>query len=126
MAKDSDSTPPKRKVLDLIEQPKAATRRDRQRAAQAAEAAPAPPSKLDAAKANALDIFEEGGKKKRSTIKKTEQSGKAVLPVISKLLEEEEPAAAATVPSPLPVLSFLARGDPSRGDALRPVPVVSA
>jgi len=103
MAKDSDSTPPKRKVLDLIEQPKAATRRDRQRAAQAAEAAPAPPSKLDAAKANALDIFEEGGKKKRSTIKKTEQSGKAVLPVISKLLEEEEPAAAATVPSPLPV-----------------------
>ena len=39
MAKDSsDSTPPKRKVLDLIEQPKPASRRDRQRAAQAAEA----------------------------------------------------------------------------------------
>lgn len=102
MAKDSDSTPPKRKVLDLIEQPKAATRRDRQRAAQAAEAAPPPPSKLDAAKANALDIFEEGGKKKRSTVKKTEQSGKAVLPVISKLLEDEEPAAPATPSAPLP------------------------
>ena len=106
MAKDSDSTPPKRKVLDLIEQPKAPSRRDRQRAAQAAEASPPPPSKLDTAKANALDIFDEGGKKKRSGVRKTEQSGKAVLPVISKLLEEEEPAkpaapaAAVSPPSP--------------------------
>lgn len=104
MAKDSsDSTPPKpRKVLDLIEQPKASSRRDRQRAAQASEAAPAPPSKLDADKANALDIFDEGGKKKRSGVRKTEQSGKAVLPVISKLLAEEEPAAPAPEPTPLP------------------------
>ena len=103
MAKDSsDSTPPKRKVLDLIEQPKAPSRRDRQRAAQAAESAPPPPSKLDAAKANALDIFDEGGKKKRSGVRKTEQSGKTVLPVISKLLEEEEPAAPAPVPTPPP------------------------
>ena len=103
MAKDSsDSTPPKRKVLDLIEQPKASSRRDRQRAAQAAEAAPPPPSKLDAAKANALDIFDEGGKKKRSGVRKTDQSGKAVLPVISKLLEEEEPAAPAPLPTPPP------------------------
>ncbi len=108
MAKDSsDSTPPKRKVLDLIEQPKPASRRDRQRAAQAAEAAPAPPSKLDAAKANALDIFDEGGKKKRSGVRKTEQSGKAVLPSISKVLEEEEPKAVvpATPPPPAETVS---------------------
>jgi len=104
MAKDSsDSTPPKRKVLDLIEQPKAPSRRERQRsAAQAPETTPQPPSKLDAAKANALDIFDEGGKKKRSGVRKTEQSGKAVLPVISKLLEEEEPVAPAPVPTPPP------------------------
>ncbi|WP_367871940.1 translation initiation factor IF-2 [Luteolibacter sp. Populi] len=104
MAKDSsDSTPQKpRKVLDLIEQPKAtaaSTRRDRQRAAQASEAAPAPapPSKLDADKANALDLFSDDGKKKRSGVRKTEQSGKAVMPTISKVLDEESPSAEAAI-----------------------------
>ncbi|QJE95734.1 translation initiation factor IF-2 [Luteolibacter luteus] len=104
MAKDSsDSTPPpKRKVLDLIEQPKAPSRRDRQRAAQAAESAPPPPSELQKKKEGALDLFSDEGKKKKSGVRKTEQSGKAVLPVISKLLEEEEPAAPAPVPTPPP------------------------
>ena len=105
MAKDSDSTPPKRKVLDLIEQPKAPSRRERQRSA-AKEADAPQPSKLDAAKANALDLFEDAGKKKRPTVRKTSQSGKAVLPAISKVLEEEEPAPAAVeLPAPLPASS---------------------
>ena len=107
MAKDSDSTPPKRKVLDLIEPAKAPSRRERQRTAAqpAAPEAPAPPSALDAAKANALDIFDDTAKKKRPSVKKTSQSGKAVLPVISKLLEEEEPAPVVEIPAPLPASS---------------------
>lgn len=104
MAKDSDSTPPKRQVLDLTA--KAPSRRERQRtAAQPAPEAPAPPSALDAAKANALDIFDDTAKKKRPSVKKTSQSGKAVLPVISKLLEEEVPAPVVEIPAPLPASS---------------------
>ncbi|MCW1885835.1 translation initiation factor IF-2 [Luteolibacter flavescens] len=100
--KDKDSTPPKKKVLDLIEEPKAQSRRERQRAAQTAAETPPPPSALEKAKAAALDLFDEGGKKKRSGIRKTEQSGKAVLPTISKLLEEEKPAPAPVAPAPPP------------------------
>lgn len=104
MAKDSDSTPPKRQVLDLTA--KAPSRRERQRtAAQPAPEVPAPPSALDAAKANALDIFDDSAKKKRPSVKKTSQSGKPVLPVISKLLEEEEPAPVVEIPAPLPASS---------------------
>lgn len=105
MAKDSDSTPPKRQVLDLTA--KAPSRRERQRTAAqpAAPEVPAPPSALDAAKANALDIFDDSAKKKRPSVKKTSQSGKAVLPVISKLLEEEEPAPVVEIPAPLPASS---------------------
>ena len=40
--------------------------------------------------------------KKRSGVRKTEQSGKAVLPTISKLLEEEKPAPAPVAPAPPP------------------------
>ena len=105
MAKDSDSTPPTRQVLDLTA--KAPSRRERQRTAAqpAAPEAPAPPSALDAAKASALDIFEDTTKKKRPSVKKTSQSGKAVLPVISKLLEETEPEPAVEIPAPLPASS---------------------
>jgi translation initiation factor IF-2 len=105
MAKDSDSTPPKRQVLDLTA--KAPSRRERQRTAAqpAAPEAPAPPSALDAAKASALDIFEDTTKKKRPSVKKTSQSGKPVLPVISKLLEETEPEPAVEIPAPLPASS---------------------
>ncbi|MCW1923427.1 translation initiation factor IF-2 [Luteolibacter arcticus] len=99
--KDKDSTPPKKKVLDLIEEPKVQSRRDRQRAAQTVADTPAPPSALDKAKAAALDIFEDAGKKKRTTVRKTEQSGKSALPTISKLLEEE-PAPAPEVPATPP------------------------
>jgi translation initiation factor IF-2 len=100
--KDKDSTPPKKKVLDLIEEPKATTRRERQRAAQVAAETPPPPSELQKKKDGALDLFSDGGKKKRSGVRKTEQSGKAVLPTISKLLEEEKPAPAPVAPAPPP------------------------
>jgi translation initiation factor IF-2 len=104
MAKDSDSIPPKRQVLDLTA--KAPSRRERQRtAAQPIPEVPAPPSALDAAKASALDIFEDTTKKKRPSVRKTSQSGKAVLPVISKLLEEAEPAPVVEIPAPLPASS---------------------
>ncbi|TAE78383.1 MAG: translation initiation factor IF-2 [Verrucomicrobia bacterium] len=121
MAKDSDSTPPKRKVLDLIEPAKAPSRRERQRSA-AAPAKPEVPvtSALDTAKANALDIFDDSGKKKRSGVRKTEQSGKPVLPVISKLLDDEEPAAPAVdltpPPAPIPVSEPVASVEDSAGE----------
>ena len=84
---------------------KAPSRRERQRsAAQPAPETPAPPSALDAAKANALDIFDDSTKKKRPSVKKTSQSGKAVLPVISKILEEEAPVPPEVIPVPLPAV----------------------
>jgi len=119
MAKDSDSTPPKRKVLDLIEPAKTPSRRERQRAAAQTPPEPPPPSALDAAKANALDIFDDGAKKKRSGVRKTEQSGKAVLPSISKLLEDEAPAPApAPVVAPPPVAAVPAAApEPEEADS---------
>lgn len=119
MAKDSDSTPPKRKVLDLIEPAKTPSRRERQRAAAQTPPEQAPASALDTAKANALDIFDDGAKKKRSGVRKTDQSGKAVLPSISKLLEDEPPAPApAAVVAPLPVAEApAAPAEPEEADA---------
>jgi translation initiation factor IF-2 len=105
MAKDSDSTPPKRKVLDLIEPAKAPSRRERQRtAATPAPEVPAPPSELQKKKDGALDLFSDDGKKKKSGVRKTDQSGKAVMPVISKILEEEAPAPepVEVIPPPAP------------------------
>ena len=100
MAKDSDTTPPKRKVLDLIEPAKAPSRRERQRtAATPAPEVPAPPSELQKKKDGALDLFSDDGKKKKSGVRKTDQSGRAVMPVISKILEEE-----ASAPEPVEVI----------------------
>lgn len=119
MAKDSDSNPPKRKVLDLIDETKAPSRRERQRSA-AKEAEAPKPSALDAAKANALDLFEDGGKKKRKTVRKTEQSGKAVLPTISKILEDEAPAPVVQTPAPEPEVAA------EQDDAAESEPTLSA
>jgi translation initiation factor IF-2 len=111
MAKDSDSTPPKRQVLDLTA--KAPSRRERQRSA----AAPAPevpaPSELQKKKDGALDLFSDDAKKKKSGVRKTDQSGKAVLPSISKLLEEEAPAAAAA-PEPIVAPAPVAAAPPAQ------------
>ncbi|MBK1791836.1 translation initiation factor IF-2 [Persicirhabdus sediminis] len=81
MADNSDSNEKKKKVLDLLsdEAPKKKlSRRERQR--EEAEAV----KSLDDQKREALDIFEEDGKKKNSGIRKTVRSGKNVVQKISR------------------------------------------
>ncbi len=92
MPSNSESKPPKKKVLDLIETPTKPSRRERQRETAAAKEVPAPKVTPPApAKKAALDIFEESGKKKKSTgIRKTVNSGKAVVPTISKVRDKED------------------------------------
>jgi translation initiation factor IF-2 len=92
MPSNSESKPPKKKVLDLIETPTKPSRRERQRETAAAKEVPAPKVMPPApAKQAALDIFEESGKKKKSTgIRKTVNSGKAVVPTISKVRDKED------------------------------------
>ncbi len=86
MPENSDSSPKKTKVLDLLEAPKKPSRRERQR--KEAEVVPPAPSVLDAQKANALDLFAE---EKKPKVRKTTRTGKAVLGTISKILDAEEP-----------------------------------
>lgn len=101
MAQESDSPPPKRKVLDLIEQRKSPSRRERQRT----EASKV--KTVEDAKREALDLFSDDGKKKRTAARK---SAKPVIPAISKVLGEEdptlvpEPVAPAPAPAPAPVV----------------------
>jgi translation initiation factor IF-2 len=89
MPENSDSSPKKEKVLDLLDTAKKPSRRERQR--KEAEVVPPAPSALDAKKANALDLFAED--KKAKVRKAAAKTGKSVLPAISKILEEEAPAA---------------------------------
>jgi translation initiation factor IF-2 len=118
MPSNSESKPPKKKVLDLLEAPAKPSRRERQRETAAAKDAPAPKAAPPApVKKAALDIFEETGKKKKSTgIRKTLNSGKAVVPTISKVRDKEDadmafpplpaipaiPAIAAILPTVVP------------------------
>ncbi|MGE9269932.1 MAG: translation initiation factor IF-2 [Verrucomicrobiales bacterium] len=85
MSNTSDSTPPKKKILNLIDEKKAPSRRERQR--KEAEQK----KTVEDAKREAYDPFAE---EKKPKVRKTDRSGKKVLPSISKLLEEEEPVAA--------------------------------
>jgi len=89
MPENSDSSPKKAKVLDLLEATKKPSRRERQR--KEAEVVPPAPSVLDAQKANALDLFAE---EKKPKVRKTTRTGKAVLGTISKILDAAEPAIA--------------------------------
>jgi translation initiation factor IF-2 len=99
MPKDSDKTPEKPKVLDLIEDKKKPSRRERQRV----EASTV--KTVDDAKREALDLFAE---EKKPKVRKAAQPGKSVLPTISKLRDEETAveakvvaaAAAAAAPPP--------------------------
>ena len=112
MPQNSDSSPKKDKVLDLLDTTKKPSRRERQR--KDAEVVPPVPSKLDKAKSEALDLFSE---EKKPKVRKTNTPSKAVLGSISKLLEREEPAIikvpepavaaspASPAPSPTPVES---------------------
>jgi translation initiation factor IF-2 len=86
MPKNSDNSSDKpKKILDLIEDKKKPSRRERQR--QDAEIATAP-SKLDTAKANALDLFTEDEKPKAKRVAGA-GAGKKVLGSISKTLDKK-------------------------------------
>lgn len=86
MADQKDNKNEKKKVLDLLDDSKTKkpSRRERQREKE--EAAKA--DSLEVKKAQALDIFDDGGKKKTSVVKKGK--GNAKLPSISKLNEPQE------------------------------------
>ncbi len=84
MPKNSDNSSEKpKKILDLIDDKKP-SRRERQR--QEAQAASAP-SKLEAAKANALDLFAE---EKKPKVRKAAADPKNVLGSISKILDKDD------------------------------------
>jgi translation initiation factor IF-2 len=88
MPKNSDSSPEKDKVLDLLDDSKKLSRRERQRKESEA---PAPaPSKLEKAKSEALDLFSETTKPKAR--KAAPAAPKSMLGSISKRLEREDPA----------------------------------
>lgn len=85
MPKNSDNSSDKpKKILDLIDDKKMPSRRERQR--KEAEASTAP-SKLEKAKANALDLFAE---EQQPKVRKKAPAGKNVLGSISKIRDTEE------------------------------------
>jgi translation initiation factor IF-2 len=101
MPSDSESKQPKKKILDLLEPVKKTSRRERQReeAAKVVEVVKVAAPKRKAA----LDLFSEEGKKNKSSgIRKTAMSGRAVVPTISKVLDQED-ASFAMQSVPLPV-----------------------
>ena len=87
----------KRKVLDLIEPTPRPSRRERQRMEAAKHRT------IEDEKKEALNLFEEDGKKNRG-IHKTQKSGKTVLPTISRLLDEKDDAELVPEPAPAPVV----------------------
>jgi translation initiation factor IF-2 len=103
MPKNSDSSPEKEKVLDLLDTTRKPSRRERQRSKDA-EVTPTEPSKLEIAKSEALDLFSE---EKKPKVRKTSAPTKTVLGSISKILEREDPAMVKT-PAPAPVAVALA------------------
>ncbi len=106
MPEDSDKKPAKRKALDLIGEKKLPSRRERQRQ-EASQV-----RTVEDAKKDAYDPFAEGKKPK---VRKTEQSGKKVLPLISKLLEEEQPVAVPVTPPMNPAPSDTKPAESSDG-----------
>ena len=92
---DSESPPPKREVLNLIDSPdERPSRRERQRR----EAAQHP--SIEDAKKQALDLFDESDKNRG--IHKTAKSGKSALPSISRLLETPDPEMVRQPVAPAP------------------------
>ncbi len=111
MPKNSDSSPEKDKVLDLLETTRKPSRRERQRSKDA-EVTPTEPSKLEIAKSEALDLFSE---EKKPKVRKTSAPPKTVLGSISKILEREDPTMVKT-PAPAPVAVAAAVTDESADD----------
>jgi translation initiation factor IF-2 len=92
MPSDSESNNDKKETLDLIGGQPKPSRRERQRDAAAAitpAAAPLPKAAPKKPKVEALDLVNLDGKKK-SGVRKTDQSGKSVVPTISKVLDKED------------------------------------
>jgi len=117
MPDDSESKKPKPKVLDLIDDSKAPSRRERQRQEASQK------KTVEDAKKEAYDPFAE---EKKPKVRKTSQSGKAVLPTISKLLDEEDPsmvkipapaAGAATPPPSAPAVAASAAPEEPEGNS---------
>ncbi|MEI6656328.1 MAG: translation initiation factor IF-2 [Verrucomicrobiota bacterium] len=122
MPKKSDSSNEKPEILDLLEDSKKLSRRERKRLdTEPAPAVPDMPSALEAAKLGALDLYAE---EKLPKVRKVARPGKSVLPTISKLLEDDQPplksakptATDATVATPAAVA----------GDAPLPLPPAEA
>jgi len=82
MADSRDNKQTKKESLDLVSDKPKPSRRQRQR-----EEAASKKKSLDDQKREALDIFDEDGKKKTSQVKRTSVDKKDVLPSISKLSE---------------------------------------
>jgi translation initiation factor IF-2 len=98
MPKKSDSSTEKPKILDLLDDAKKLSRRERKHlVVEPPVEAPVLPSALDVAKREALDLYAEDKKPK---VRKVARPGKSVLPTISKLLNEDEhPAAKLPLPA---------------------------
>ena len=111
MPQNSDSSPKKPKVLDLLDTTKKPSRRERQR--KEAEVAAPEPSAIEAAKAGALDLFSD---EKKPKAKKTARSVKSVIGSISKIQDQEK---ADAEPQPAPVVE-------SPAAELAPAPVEEA
>lgn len=120
MSDKSDSNPPKRKILDLIDETKAPSRRERQRNEAAQN------KTVETAKREAYDPFAE---EKKPKVRKTDQSGKQVLPSISKLLDTEDaamvPAAPVTPPPPSKPIAPAAAGGDDKVIVIKPPIIVS-
>jgi translation initiation factor IF-2 len=126
MPKNSDKSSEKpKKILDLIDDEKKPSRRERQR--QEAETAAAP-SKLEKAKANALDLFTE---EKKPKVKKSPAAGKNALGSISKILSKADEdlsfvknqdiaPVAATQVSPSPVSNVASESSDSKLIVIKP------
>jgi len=83
MPDKGDSEDKKKEVLDLVDEQKKPSRRERQREKAAGQ------KTVQDKKDEALDILDEDEQKK-AAVRKTEKSGKKQLPSISKLTDEEQ------------------------------------
>jgi translation initiation factor IF-2 len=124
MSDKSDSNSPKREILDLIDETKAPSRRERQRQEASQN------KTVETAKREAYDPFAE---EKKPKVRKTENSGKQVLPTISKVRDEEDsamlptpaPAVPPTTPPPASTAEGSAEGDDSKIIVIKPPIIVS-
>ena len=128
MAENKDNKDSKKEeVLDLVSEKPKPSRRERQRQ-QAAKI-----QTVDDKKKAALDLGIEDDKPKKSAVRKTELSGKDILPTISNKLEEKEDpdfvkaAAAPSTPAPAETTEEVEDGGESEGNviSIKPPIIVS-